>query len=198
MVPDLLIDCFLPTFDVVITERQVIDADRASVFQAARDLDFMTVRTPLLTASFFVRGLPARLSGRSVAPPPQLRLASGDSPLPGWVVLGERPGLEVVFGAVGKFWQPDIEWRDVAPAEFASFAEPGWGKIACHFLAADNGTNRSCLTYECRTATTDSRASRQMARYWWLIRPFVAHIMRATLRTIAAAPVPSSTATSGT
>ena len=24
-----------------------------------------------------------------------------------------------------------------------------------------------------------------MARYWWLIRPFVGHVLRATLRTVA-------------
>ena len=191
-VSDRLIDSYLPAYDMVITERLVIDADPERVYQAARDLDFMTVRTPLLSASFFVRGLPARLSGKSVPPPPQLRLASDDPGLPGWVFLGERPGTEVAFGAVGKFWRPNIEWRDVDRDDFAGFAEPGWGKIACHFLVIDAGAGRSCLTYECRTATTDIRARQQMARYWWLIRPFVAHIMRATLRTIAATARPRS------
>lgn len=182
-----LIDTHLPAYDVVITERLVIGAGSDAVYRAARDLDFMTVQTPLLSMSFFVRGLPARLSGKSVPAPPQLRLASDTPGLPGWVYLGDRPGTEIVFGAVGRFWQPNIEWRDVDPADFAGFAEAGWGKIACQFLVADVGPGRSCLTYECRTATTDDRARRQMARYWWLIRPFVAHIMRATLRTVAAA-----------
>lgn len=181
-----LIEKFLPVFDVVVTERLVIEADRASVFEAARDLDFMTVRTPLLAASLLVRDVPARLSGKAVPSPRQLRLASGDPGLPGWVYLGDRPGREVLFGAVGKFWQPNIEWRDVPAEDFAAFGEPGWGKIACQFLVTDNGADRCCLTYECRTATTDHEAARQMARYWWLIRPFVAHIMRATLRTVAA------------
>jgi hypothetical protein len=183
---DHLIDTYLPSYDVVITERLVINAYPETAFQAARDLDFMTVRTPILSLSFFVRGLPARLSGKAVPPPPQLRLASGERGLPGWAYLADRPGTEVVFGAVGRFWQPNIEWRDVEPSDFTAFAEPGWGKIACHFLVKDVGPGRSCLTYECRTATTDRRAHEQMARYWWLVRPFVAHIMRATLRTIAA------------
>lgn len=100
--------------------------------------------------------------------------------------LGDRPATELVFGAIGRFWQPNIEWRDVDPANFAGFAQPGCGKIACHFLVTDLGPGRSSLTYECRTATTDDRARRQMARDWWLIRPFVAHIMHATLRTVAA------------
>jgi hypothetical protein len=112
--------------------------------------------------------------------------------------LGDRPGEEIVFGAVGKFWQPNIEWRDVDPASFASFAEAGWGKIACHFLVRGAGPGRACLTYECRTATTDCQARRQMARYWWIIRPFVGHIMRATLRTVAANTPSTATARAGT
>jgi hypothetical protein len=69
--------------------------------------------------------------------------------------------------------------------EFAAFDEPGWGKIACHFLVRPDGEHRSVLTYECRTATTDDEARRRMARYWWVIRPFVGHLLRAALRTIA-------------
>ena len=46
-----------------------------------------------------MRDIPARLSGKAVPIPPQLRLAGGDPGLPGWVYLGDRPGLEVVFGA---------------------------------------------------------------------------------------------------
>jgi hypothetical protein len=191
-VSDHLIDSYLPAFDLVTTERLVIEADANRVYQAARDLDFMSVRTPLLSASFFVRGLPARLSGKSIAPPPVLRLASDDAGLPGWVLLGEKQGTEVAFGAVGRFWQPNIEWRDVDRDDFADFAEPGWGKIACHFFVTGTEAGRSCLTYECRTATTDIHARQQMARYWWLIRPFVAHIMRATLRTIAGTARPGS------
>lgn len=180
----MLIDRYLPVYDLAITEHQVIEAGRQTVYQAARDLDFMTVQSPLIAASFFVRGLPARLSGKAPSPPPTLRLATDDLGLPGWVFLGEIPGREVAFGAVGKFWKPSIEWRDVPADEFARFDEPGWGKIACHFLSAEDGPHRSVLSYECRTATADPGARAQMGRYWWVIRPFVSHIMRATLRTV--------------
>jgi hypothetical protein len=40
------------------------------------------------------------------------------------------------------------------------------------------------LTYECRTTTTDADARRRFLRYWRLVRPFVGHIFRATVRTI--------------
>ncbi|MDZ7882594.1 MAG: hypothetical protein U5N53_06620 [Mycobacterium sp.] len=62
---------------------------------------------------------------------PNLFIAE-DMGLPGWTFLGEQRDREVAFGAVGKFWQPTIEWRDVAVADFRGFAEPGWGKIAAN------------------------------------------------------------------
>jgi len=181
---DLLIDRYLPVYDVAITEHLVVDAPIETVYPAARELDFLSVRSPLLLASFFVRGLPARLRGRSPEPVAELRLAAGAEDVPGWLVLGEEPGRELAFGAVGRFWKAEIEWRDVPLDEFPAFDEAGWGKIACHFLVRPDGEGRSVLTYECRTATTDAVSRREMARYWWLIRPFVGHVMRATLRTI--------------
>lgn len=181
-----LIDDELAVYDLAVTEHTVIDADAGAVYRAARDLDFLEVRSPLLTASLFVRGLPARLSGRSVPAPPELRLSSEGTGLPGWVFLGEVPGRELVFGAVGRFWSPDIVWKDVPAERFADFDEPGWGKVACHLLVRPDGPGRAVLSYECRTATTDQAAHRAMARYWTVVRPFVSHIMRATLRTVAA------------
>lgn len=183
--PSLHIDAALPAFDVVISESVVVDADPARTYEAAIALDFLRVRTPLLVAAMWVRGLPARLAGRPPEAPPRLVLGEGD-PLPGWLILGETPGVEFAFGAVGKFWQKEIEWRDVPRDEFTLFAEPGFGKIACDFRVAECGPGRTLLTYECRTATTSPDAHQKFARYWWLIRPFVGHIMRASLATIRA------------
>lgn len=183
-----VLDTHLPIYDVALTEHLIVQADASAVFRSARDLDFLSVRTPLLAAAFFVRGIPARLSGNTPRNLPALRLFADPSSagLPGWLVLGQVPDREIAFGAVGKFWQPDIEWRDVPVEEFAGFGEPGWGKIGCHFLVRPNGPGRSVLSYECRTATTDTESRTKMMRYWWLIRPFVGHVMRATVRTIAA------------
>jgi hypothetical protein len=179
----LLIDRALPAFDVVISESVVVDAEPATTYGAARSLDFLRVRTPLLTAAFWVRTLPERFGRKPPAPPPRLVIAEGD-PLPGWVLLGEQPGRELAFGALGKFWQRRIEWRDIAASEFAEFAEPGYGKIACDFRVQPCGAGRTLLTYECRTATTSADARAKFTRYWRLIRPLVGHIMRATVRTI--------------
>ncbi len=182
--PHLLIESLMPTFDAVISEHLVVRADPATTFRAAEGLDLLTVRTPLVVVPMWIRGLPARWSGQAAPPPPRLVIGEGPA-MPGWLLLGTTPGREIAFGAVGKFWQPVIEWRDVAQPEFRRFAEPGWGKIAANFSVAQYGEN-TLLSYECRTVTTDPESRQRFLRYWWLIRPFVSHIMRATLAKVKA------------
>jgi hypothetical protein len=182
----LLLDWCAPHPDVSIAAHTIVDATPAATFAAAKALDLLEVRTPLLTASFWVRGLPAKLLGRAEPKPLGPLTLAGDLGLPGWMKLGERPGREIAFGAVGDFWHPVIRWNhDVSPARFPTFDEPGWGKIACSYSVAVYG-RRSLLTYECRTTITDDESRARFSRYWWLVRPFVQHVMNATVRTIAA------------
>lgn len=180
----MLIESAMPTYDVMIAKHALVLADPATTFTAARELDLLTVRTPLLTLSMWLRGLPARWTAQAAAPPP--RLVIEDMALPGWVLLGLEPDREVAFGAVGRFWQPVIEWHTVAPEEFRGFAESGWGKIAANLSVLPYGESGSLVSYECRTSTTDPGSRRRFLRYWWLIRPFVAHILGATLQQIKA------------
>ncbi len=58
----MLIDRLLPDYDATRIEHLVIDADRSAAWSALKELDFLQVRTPLLVAAFWVRGLPARAS----------------------------------------------------------------------------------------------------------------------------------------
>jgi hypothetical protein len=178
----MILDEAMPTSDVAEAAHTIVRDDPATTFRAARDLDFLRVHTPLLVAAMWVRGLPARLAHRVDDVPPTLVLS--EETMPGWVLLGERPGEEIAFGAVGVFWHPQIEWHDVGRDEFAGFAEPGYGRIACNFSVRPYGAAASLLSYECRTATTDTASHEAFARYWRVIRPFVAHIMRATVATV--------------
>lgn len=183
----LVIDRFVDAADASIAAHAIVAAPAEVTFAAARSLDLLEVTTPLLTASFWVRGLPAKLLRRPAPPPPERLTLDGNLGLPGWMLLGEQPGREIVFGAVGVFWTPTISWNlDVRPDDFAAFDAPGWGKIACHYSTLPYGSHRTLLTYECRTLTTDDESRRRFHRYWWAVRPFVAHIMHATVRTIAA------------
>jgi hypothetical protein len=186
----MLIDRYLPAFDATQIEHLVIDADVATTWAALRELDLMQIHTPLLDAAMFLRGLPARVAARfgatrpSTPSPTRLTLAGDGSALPGWLPLGEVTHHEIALGAVGRFWQPDIKWYDVtgmSPADFAAFTEPGWGRIAANFSLRPYGTTRTLVSYEARTAITDPASARRFARYWLLVRPVVAHIMRAAL-----------------
>jgi hypothetical protein len=182
----LLLDELAGSADTSIAAHTIVDATPEDTFRAAKSLDLLQVRTPLLTASFWVRALPARLLGRDGPELPGPLTLERDLGIPGWMKLGERPGREIDFGAVGVFWEPVIRWNlDVTASQFATFDEPGWGKIACSYSVADYG-RRSLLTYECRTTITDDDSRAKFDRYWWLVRPFVQHVMRATVRTIAA------------
>ncbi|MGY4711684.1 hypothetical protein ACXDF8_19305 [Mycolicibacterium sp. CBM1] len=184
-VEGMVIDSVLPTYDVVVSEHVVVLADTSTTFRAARGLDLLRVHSPLLDTAMWARQLPARFRNRPAPRPPRLVIGDGVG-IPGWLVLGERPGAEIVFGAVGRFWRPVITWREVDAADFPGFTEPGWGKIAASFSVLPYGAGRTLLSYECRTATTDTVSKRRFARYWRLIRPVVAHILRVTLRQIKA------------
>ncbi|WIX98518.1 nitroreductase/quinone reductase family protein [Amycolatopsis mongoliensis] len=189
---DLLIDRFLPEFDVTLIEHVVVEAEVGRTWQAVRDLDLTRVHTPLMDAAMFVRGVPAgvaRRFGRAgpAEQPAELKLFGPGTGLPGWLSLGEAPGQEVVLGAIGRFWQPDIEWYDVTgmtPEQFAGFTEPGWGRIAAGFSLRPYGTGRTLVSYEARTATDDPASARRFSRYWSFVRPFVRIVMRATLARI--------------
>ncbi|MEV5410197.1 hypothetical protein AB0K60_15350 [Thermopolyspora sp. NPDC052614] len=185
---ELLIDSFMGQYDFSRLEHIVVEAPTDATYRAARELDLMSVGGPLVKALMWARELPHRLPGRlgrRPAPPRPERatlddLDSGTD----WVLLGERPGSEVVFGVVGTFWRPDIVWRRVEAADFASFAEPGWGKIAANFSVRPYGAGRTLLVYEARTRLTDPRSRTRFRWYWAAVSPFVGAVLRAALRSI--------------
>lgn len=190
----LLIDDVLPEFDETIVEHVVIDAQPDTVYEAVSNMDFLEISSPLMDAAMFVRGLPGRIGRRMrgdepLPAPPSATLAdmfdgTGESEVfQDWVGLGEDPPHEIVFGAAGKVWQPDIEWKPLSAEEFADFDEPGFAKIAANFSLREYGDNRTLLTYEARTANTDADSRRRFRRYWWLVHAFVGVVMRAALRT---------------
>ena len=114
-----------------------------------------------------------------------MRLA--DMPTHGdWVLLGEEPPNEIAFGVVGRFWAGETVWAQIDAADFETFAEPGFGKIACNFSLRPYGADRTLVTYECRTLATDENARRGFMRYWRPLAPFIGLVMRSQLRVIEA------------
>jgi hypothetical protein len=190
----LLLDAALPEFRFSRLECAVIAAAPDVVYGAARDLDMLSIHSPLFDAVMWARGVPDRVRRRPVVTPPSMRVSDlfdtdaggdqGDLEAQPWVALGEREGREIVFGAVGKVWKPTIEWRRVEPGDYAGFDEPGWAKMAAAFVVHPYGARRSLLTYEARTACTDPDSTTRFGRYWMFVSPGVGVVLRGALRTI--------------
>jgi hypothetical protein len=186
----MLIDHYLPKFDVTQVAERYVDAPPDTTFAAIRDAD---LRDPFVDLLFAVRELPQRIARwwrRERAPVPRQRekitfrslVDSG----PGWTVLAEEPGAEFVVGSVGRFWKKDYGGRAVAQSEFIQFHEPGFAKLALGFAVRPSPGGGAILRYEARTATTDATAQKTFRRYWRFIQPGVAIVMARALNRIKA------------
>jgi hypothetical protein len=190
----MLIDRYLPRFDVTQVVERYIDAPADKTFAAIRETD---LRDPLINALFAIRELPQRLLRwwrREPAPPKatatkitfgSMTAASGTHGTT-WTLLGEEPGVEFVVGSVGRFWRRDYGGRPVSQSEFTPFHEPGYAKLALGFTVRPSPAGGSILRYEARTATTDATANRSFRWYWRLIQPGVALVMGRALQHIKA------------
>lgn len=53
-----------------------------------------------------------RVRGQEPEPMPDILAFADLGETDEWVLLAEEPGEEIVFGAIGAFWNPEIEWRN--------------------------------------------------------------------------------------
>ena len=172
-----LVEEFLPVFDVSDAVATVVEGDRETAWEALLDVDLLKLgrEAPLVGMLGALRMLPEvvghLLHGERPAKPPEsMRLRDLPS-IPmhegGWILLGERPGREIALGLVGKFWRPVIEWAGVRTAdEFRAFDEPGFAKTVYDLSARELEPNKTLLSGQMRTATTDEHARRWFRRYW--------------------------------
>ncbi len=189
--PTLLLDDYLGDYDETRIEHLVTVGRPDDVYEVVRALDLLTIQSPMLDALMWLRTAPAKIAGKELPPPPSMALGGlFDDPVPPsvdqpWVPLAEERGEELVFGVVGKFWQPSITWLPVPSDRFASFDEPGWGKIAASISVQPYGRERSLMTYEARTRMTDEASRAKFHRYWKLMSPFIGFVMRALLKDVS-------------
>lgn len=170
------LDALLPEYDVSDEVAVTVAASPQRTFTALMEVDLMGLgRTrPLIGVLGALRMLPDVLShvlhGESVASPPErmrlLDTAGQPADEGGWSLLAEEPGHAVALGLVGKFWRPVIEYRDVPPADFTTFDEPGWAKTIYVLTVTALPGDRTLLRGIMRTATTDEHAHRWFRRYW--------------------------------
>jgi hypothetical protein len=183
----MLLDEFLPVYDVSDSVATVVDADLATTWDALMDVDLIDVgrRRPAIAVLGALRALPDvvghLLHGES---PPQapsrLRLrdtANMPADEGGWILLGERPRDEIALGLVGKFWRPVIAFAKVDRDRFRDFAEPGYAKTIYSLSVRALDDRRTLLSGTMRTATTDGQARKWFRRYWTLGVGSGAHVL---------------------
>ncbi len=183
----MLVDEFLPVFDFSDTIETVVSAAAATTWSALMEADLIGVgrQRPLAGLLEAVRVLPEvvwqRLHGEHPAAAPEHLTLRDTTKLPmsagGWVLLGERPGEEIAFGLVGKFWRPVIEYANVKASGFKDFAESGFGKTVYALGARPQDDARTLLWATMRTATTDERSRIWFRRYWTFGVGYGTHVL---------------------
>lgn len=185
----MLLDRFAPEYEFSERHETLIQAPLASVFRAIKEVTVAEI--PMFHGLFTLRSLPERLTRRG--------RAGGESttttaPLlqqmyqHGFVLLGEEPERELVFGTIQQFWK--LRHNQVVevngPDEFASFEDPQFGKAVMNFLlhAGANDAGGVRLTTETRIAVPNPEAQRKFALYWRMAMPGSALIRRMWLRAI--------------
>jgi hypothetical protein len=101
-------------------------------------------------------------------------------------VLAEIPGREIVVGAVTRPWEANVTFRGMPPEPFASFAEPGFVKIAWTLRADPDASGGSIFRTETRAVATDTVARAKFRRYWAFLSPGIILIRRASLAVVKA------------
>jgi hypothetical protein len=141
----------------------------------------------MVRALFAVRTLPERLTGHRDEPP-TLRLddLQSTSVQPGFGILAEDPGREVVIGAIGKVWHLEIPFVHVPTADaFRDFAEPGFVKVAWAIRVDPLGEHDCRVTIEVRVDATDVESWIRFRRYFALIGPGSHFIRSSVLASLA-------------
>ena len=184
----MLLDRYLPQYDVTEAHAAVVAADTGLTWQAARRSDLS--RSAVAQALLELRSLPNRLQRvlkRQPPGPARPPLTLEDMTRAGFLLLGEWPGREIVFGAVVRPWKA-VTGDEPAPqaeaSRFAAFHTPGYVKVAFNIRVEPYGSGRALITTETRTAATDPASLRRFARYWLLVGPFSALIRRLMLRIV--------------
>ncbi|MDL1876095.1 hypothetical protein FBQ85_13125 [Cytophagia bacterium CHB2] len=177
----MLIDEFLPRYDVHEYHEIDIAAPAERIYAAMRTLDLS--RSWLIRMLFGLRGLPALFSSPS-EPKQRLGLTLAGLLDSGFILLGETPQQELVLGLVGKFWTASGEIQHIRTEHFRSFDTPGFAKAVWNFSLAPQPNGVTNVSTNTRVLCLDEASRRRFRMYWLFIRPFSGAIRLAALRAI--------------
>ena len=145
---DVLLDCFIPTYEVVERHHVRVAAPAETTFSAACNMNLQ--QSAVVRAIF--KGRELILGGKPESSPLGLM---AQAKAWGWGVLAEDPGREIIFGGATQPWLANPVFRALPPDEFEAFHEPGYVKIAWTLRADPIDATKSVFRTETRVATTD-------------------------------------------
>jgi hypothetical protein len=179
-----MLDRLIPAPRLVELDHADLGAPAARAWELLRHENL--ARSPLIRALFALRGLPDRLRGKRQDPELRIDQLVSTPERPGFQVLGEDPGHEVVVGAIGKVWHPEIPFVHVGTAdEFSAFAEADFAKVAWALRVVPRGEEACRVEIEVRVDATDERAWQKFRRYFTFIGPGSHFIRRVLLGSLA-------------
>ena len=184
----MLIDEYLPRYDVVERHSITVRATPARTFAAITTTDFAD--GPVVRLLLWLRKLPqALLRGRdgwrALTSTTSVPLTIGTIERNGFRHLAQRVPEELVIGIEGQFWVLS-GGRCTPSAEAFSFVAPapGMARAIWNFHVQPLGGERCKLTTETRVLCADAAARRPFLLYWALIRPGSGLIRHSMLRAI--------------
>jgi hypothetical protein len=166
----MLIDDFLPTFDVNERHSVQVNAPVENVYLAVRHLDLS--HAGISRVLFRLRGIRASASSNL-----------DDFLRMGFILLGEKPNEELLLGLVGRFWTPSGGLRKMDADAFRRFDERGFARAVWNFSLTDHHGSIALQT-ETRVLCTDEESRRQFRRYWRIVGVFSGLIRKDILRSI--------------
>jgi hypothetical protein len=173
---DLLLDRFMPVYEVVERHHLCVAAPADLTFAAACDVDLN--QSAIIRAIFRGREW---ILGAEPGPPSSVGSLLSLMQALGWGVLAEEPGREIVIGAVTQPWVADVVFHPLSPPEFIAFHEPGFVKIAWTLRADPVGEAESLARTETRVVATDPAARSRFRQYWSFFSPGIVLIRRIAL-----------------
>ena len=172
----MLLDNWMPAYDVAARYERVIDAPLQRVWQAC--LDSRPDRNPVVQLLFALRRFSFK---RGPYRPLQENLSRS-----GFLLLEQREQEEIVRGVAGRFWTPSGGVvRLESPEAWRGFAVEGAARSAMNMYVEAISDAQTRVITETRVLTFGPQARRSFGRYWLLIGPFSGLIRVLWLREIA-------------
>ena len=172
----MLIDRFMPEFDVSEHHLIRVEAAAGRAYEATRQVDLN--RSVVIRGLLAARGIPLLLRRRHLS---RGTLTLDDLVRGGFVWLADDPPVELVLGIAGTFWRPSGGVVRMSPDDFESFDRDGSAKGTWNFRVVPVDDATSIVTTETRVRVPDDESRRKFLLYWAAIGPFSALIRKQAL-----------------